>query len=306
MLDEIRRGFANLADGVILGVESLPGAYPGWIFRESGSFGVAIEVADDVLVSERFSGARLFTAKREFGGHVRYLLRLESKRESLRHQFASICTEFLDPGENGVMRKKLASDPLEWWTDWRELLGDAVRSEAAYGVLGELLVLERLIKLGKNPVWLGPLAGVVDIETSSCAYEVKSTISRYESIIHVAGQFQLAPLPSNALFLVHQRFEQVTVGDSVQLAAQRLCSLGIDKYKLEMLLEQCGLEEGCSARGHGFRLIESRIYPVDDNFPKITVTSFVGSVLPRGIEGLEYQVDLSGLASLRFDDSQEA
>lgn len=301
LLEEIRTGFANLRDGgVMLNIESLDPAYAAWVFREDAAFGVAVEIPDDLVVSERFAGSRLVTVDRGIHGATRHLLRLECSVQLLRNEFAVVCAQMLTPGEGGKLREALLADPLAWWESWRQLLGNAIANPSAYSVLGELLALERLLQRGENPEWRGPIAGTIDLDTTAAGYEVKSTISRYGSLIHVTGQFQLATSGAKKLYLVHQRFEPATAGQSINAVVDRLVEMGESREGLETLLSRCGLEAGCAARSEKFSLIESLLYEVDADFPRITQESFVGGVLPPGVVRIEYQIDLAGLAHEQF------
>lgn len=301
LLDEIREGFANLADGAIAEIHSLPRDYPGWVYRKGDAYGVAVDLDERIEVSDRFAGARVYATTEHFGGGTHHQLRLESRREGLRNEFAVVCAQFLEPGIAGKARKALAARPHDWWEQWRQLLGDAIRMQAPYSVLGELLAYERLLQLGQQPTWLGPNSGSHDLETPAESYEVKSTISKYESVIHISGQFQLVSSGSKPLYLVHQRFEPSTSGESVDTVVQRLVVAGVPSDTVEDLLERVGLEKGTRARRLTFRLLTSRKYPVDCAFPRLTPDSFKGGTLPQGILAVEYKVDLATLKSSEFN-----
>lgn len=301
ILSDIRMGFANLdAKGGMLPIVSLDDGFPAWIFREEEVFGVAVECPGGAHIAERFAGARLMTVDRMFFGAQHHLLRLESTRESLRNEFAVVCAQMVTPGEAGGQRYALLNDPLGWWENWRQLLGNAVVNDMAYSVLGEMLVLERLFTAGLQAEWTGPLAGSIDIETPGAGYEVKSTLSRYESVVNVSGQFQLGTPDGRKLFLVHQRLEPSLSGDSIDSVAARLIALGQHKHVLDSLLLRCGLAAGSAARVARFKLLDSQLYAIDDDFPRITPSSFVGGVLPTAVVRFEYQVDLSGFPSSPF------
>lgn len=301
VLEEIRHGLANLDDsGRMLPITALPAEMPAWVFREDEVFGVAVELPVPQVVSEGFAGARLYTVDRLVDGKSRRLLRLQSSILALRNEFAVVCAQMVTPGADGEARNALITAPLDWWEKWRHLLGNAVVSQASYGVLAELLAMEQLLVQGEKVEWRGPLGGSIDIITPSAGYEVKSTISRYDSRIHVSGQFQLAISESKPLFLVHYRFEPAASGESINSVFGRLADNGVAEAFLENLLMRCGLEAGCSARDETFIVLESRLFPVDDAFPRITATSFSGGKIPAGVVHIEYQVELSGLAHKRF------
>lgn len=301
LLDEIRQGFANLdQSGRMLPIDTLPSSCPAWVFREGEVFGVAIELHADVSISEGFAGARLRTVERLVGGQARRFLRLESSTEWLRNEFGVICEHMVAAGKGNVSRQTLIGDPLTWWERWRHLLGNALVNRSSYDTLAELLAIERLVQQGLDFEWRGPFGGTVDIHTDAAGYEVKSTISRYDSRIHVSGQFQLALSSGKPLNLLHYRFEPADSGDSVDTVCRRLINAGVPTKLLEDALLRCSLEAGCSARKESFNILEARLFPVNADFPRIVPESFLGGILPAGVVHVEYQVDLSGLAHQPF------
>lgn len=301
VLEEIQRGLAHLDDsGRMLPIATLPAAAPAWVFREGATFGVAVEMKSERLVAEGFAGARLAAVDRLIDGVARRFLRLESSILALRNEFAVVCAQMVDSGNDGVARAALLADPAAWWERWRHLLGNALTTQPTHGTLAELLAFERLRARGEEVDWRGPLGGTVDLVTAAAGFEVKSTVSRYDSRIHVAGQFQLALADARPLSLVFYRFEPGPLGESVNGVCRRLVTDGVAEALLYGLLVRCGLEPGCSARDETFAVLESRMYPVDSDFPRIVPSSFKGGALPPGVVHVEYQVDLSGLVSEPF------
>lgn len=298
LLKEIQGGFANLdQSGRMLPIKTMPALCPAWVFREGDRFGVAVECSAPLEISEVFAGARLRTVERVIAGQQRRFLRLESSIEWLRNEFGVICEHMVSVESGTAARQALLADPLVWWERWRHLLGNALVDKHGYDVLAELLALETLVIGGCSCEWSGPFGGVVDIRTPTTDYEVKSTISRYGSVINISGQFQLAASSGKPLQLIHFRFEPVDEGLSIDLVCDRLVALGIDAALLEGALQRLGMEAGCSARKEAYNLLEALSYSVDDSFPRITPASFIGGVLPAGVVQFEYSVDLSGLKS---------
>lgn len=300
ILQEIRMAFANVREGLMIPVRSGQVENEAWVFREDGRFGVAVPLISSLKIHEFFAGAKLGAVERDVGGHIRTLLRLDSEFEILRNEFAVVCAQFIDPGIDGQERLALIADPLAWWDRWRQLLGNANWDRRAYSSLGELLALERLRLQGIDAKWIGPLQGTVDIQANGVSYEVKSTLSRYGSVVHIAGQFQLHRSRHSALHLVHQRFEPSMAGDSIDSVVRRLVLGGMDLEDLEALLARDGLHAGGAARTEKYRLLESTVYLVNDEFPSITTSSFVAGAIPAGIVSIEYDVDLSALHGQSF------
>lgn len=302
LLKEIQEGFANLdPSGRMLPIKALPATCPAWIFREGDTFGVAVECSGPLDISEGFAGARLRTVERVVAGQHRHFLRLESSLEWVRNEFGLICEHMVSAGSDTAVRQALLANPLAWWQRWRHLLGNALVEKHGYDVLAELLALETLVIKGTAFEWSGPFGGVVDIKTPATDYEVKSTISRYGTVINISGQFQLATSSGKPLKLVHFRFEPVDDGLSIDHVCDRLIARGVDAAMLEGALGRLGMEAGCSARKEGYSLLEARSYTVDDSFPRITPANFIGGVLPAGVVQFEYAVDLSGLRSQQLE-----
>lgn len=296
LVSEIREAFANLTAGQRGQLSTLPAAHPAWVYATSAGWGVAVKVEGSPSVSEKFTGARLFSIATS-NGHE---LRLESHGRQRRQEFAVVCAQFLEPGEAGEERSRVTSDPAEWWRRWRELLGNAMRDRKPYSVLGELMAFERLLAIGEQPVWLGPSSNSHDIETSTANYEVKSTISKYSSTFRAAGQFQLGTPSGKQLFIVYQRFEPSVSGHSINSVIRRLAVLGHDIEAVEQGLAGLGYEIGASDRQTNYQLLQSIKYSVDENFPRIVPSSFIGGTLPPGIVSVEYEVDLAGLSGTSF------
>lgn len=292
LVAEIREAFAYLPPGSFGRVSALPPEHPGSVYVGSGTWGVSIPLATENSVSERFAGARLYTAQTS----GTWDLRLECDSANRRNEFAVVCAQFLEPGDAGEERNRISGDPIGWWKRWRELLGNAIRLKQPFSVLGELLALEMLVKAGEEPVWLGPVANSHDIEARAASYEVKSTLSKYSSVFHVAGQFQLRETAGKTLHIIHQRFEPSSTGESINSAALRLMGAGADRETIEKALTKLGYEAGSSDRDVKYQWLQSMKYLVDNVFPRITPSSFVGGALPTGIVAVEYDVDLAGMA----------
>jgi hypothetical protein len=222
------------------------------------------------------------------------LLLLTSTQENYRHEFATICAQFVDPGKDGADRQALQSDPLVWWTRWRDLLGNAVRVKSPYSVLGELITLEQLAISGRSPKWTGIDKATHDISTQDAGYEVKSTISRYETAVTISSQYQLE-CEGKELYLIFCRFEETMTGRSMVDVVNSLVALGFDRVRLDKGLTNLGFELGCSDRARKYTLLEMRRYTIDDSFPKITSKSFVEGKIPECVVSMTYKINLANL-----------
>ena len=293
LINELNKWFAFLPSGLVA-IESLPKDYPGYVVKDSAGYGVAISIGDDVLVSEHFANARMYTKYYLIDGINTCFLVLQSSREDLRTEFAAVCAQFLDPGKNGTSRKNLLENPLSWWETWKELLGNSINDSAVYSIIAEMLVLEHIYSSDKTVVWSKCGIGTHDLECDGCSCEVKSTIIKYGASVTISSQYQLSS--DKPLYLYFCRLEGSSTGDCINSIVERLVNEGYDKDKLEHELLSRGYEIGASARTIKYDTLERRRYVVDDDFPKITNSSFVQGKLPDAITKITYTVDLDAIS----------
>lgn len=286
--DEIRELFAVSTPGNAYRLESVDKSWPAFVVRlENETFGVAVYY-DGREVNEEFASARLHSGNYILDGRARKCLMLTSSAEKSRNEFADFCSIFVRPES----RKSLILDPVAWWEHWKELIGNNNKDKKPYAVLGEMMMYDYLLERGEHAEWKGPSSSSHDLVSDQAEYEVKSTLSRYKSIIHVAGQFQLQSAEKR-LLLYFCRFEEDVNGRSINDYVEKLVSLGVPREDIDQNLRKDGYERGKSARDKKYMIHEVVEYDVDDHFPRITTDSLKNGVLPEGIEQLSYDVDLS-------------
>lgn len=294
ILEEIRDGFASMASYGAMQLNTLTAEYLAYIIRIPDGYGVAIPVNKDMEVAENFNSCKFRTGLLSIGGNPSNYLMLISAFEEYRYEFASLCAELLSPGENGRDRKALLEDPLDWWKRWKELVGNDIKDKAVYSIIAELRVLEHKRISDPSAEWTATHMGSHDIECSTESCEVKSTCKRYGAEVTIAGQHQL--VHKKPLYLYFIRMEESLEGISVNDMKKRLVQTGYDPAKLEMELQQQGLEHGASIRDKKYKILEKRKYIVDESFPCITRESFKNDQLPAGIIQIVYTVDLDALS----------
>jgi len=299
IVNEIREYFASLMNGQAILIQSFKDRYPAWVIRLDNRYGVAVQVSEDTKINENFANVKYHTEELYVDGERRNLLLLSSNIEELRMEFSTICARFIHPGENGDYRRKITLNPLDWWTKWKDLLGNSIYENPVYSVLGELITFLYLLKKEIQPKWIGPLGGTVDFESPTADFEVKSTINKYNNIITVSGQFQLKA--NKTLSLIFCRFEETNFGISIDSIMQQLVIEGVDELELNNILLRLGMEAYSSDRKKQFKILELREYKVNNEFPIITVDSFKNGKIPENIIQIIYKVDLSGLEYNQID-----
>lgn len=294
LLQEIRHYFSNSCDGNSFELKSLPPDYPGIVFRIGNEFGVAIEIDDNILVAEKFNRSKFYTSILMINSlkTANYLI-LSSCFEDGRYEFASICSEFLDPGSNGNNRRDILQDPYAWWSKWKELIGNRSAELSCYNVIAEMIVLKFKFLNDSSVIWNLAKRGSHDIECQTEDCEVKSTIKRYDSVITITGQHQFSHV--KPLWLYFCRMEESREGVSINDMVQELIEIGYDEFKIQNDLDTAGFANGSSIRNKKYKILEKRKYKVDDSFPMITAQSFKDNKIPDSIIRIEYTVNLDGI-----------
>lgn len=295
--NEIRQYFALRSGNSAYVIDSVGKDYPAWVIRKNGRFGVCV-LYDGEDVYEAFAGATLHNEilNIEKYGDQNVLL-LTSDNNHLRDEFSVICEDFVIAGDRGKKRLSITANPLRWWEKWKALLGDAESSKMVFDVVGELWAVIKLFELGKKPYWSAAKLNSHDIELLDGAeesYEVKSTLNKTVSVIHVSSQFQFKS--EKPLYLVFTRLEESEIGlcidDLIEIIKKK------DPHRIveyENYLESHGFGKGNHYRKRKYVILERNKYIVDDSFPRITDDSFKGNMIPQGITHLEYTVSLDGL-----------
>ena len=297
VLDSIRNNFNKGYFGKAMRIEGLPDNYPAWTLKQDNSYGVAVKMDRKLVFSERFSTARIWTCNDSIIDDQKAdFLLLTCYDVSLRNEFATICSQFVETASDGASRKRLITDPAAWWHNWKSLIGNTQSDNEVYSKLGELIVVEKLLQAGKWPKWSGIEYATHDVELDDRSYEVKSTIKRSGYEVEISSIFQMKK-EGKALDLVFFRFERSHLGRSLDDVIESIISLGYSRDKLEKVLVKAGLEKGCTARSIQYKPLEMRVCPVDDKFPGLTLDSFVGGQLPPNITKVKYTIDLSGVPS---------
>ncbi len=291
--EEIKMLFSNSDVDAAYSIKSVGEVYPAFVVRFSDCFGVAVPY-DGEEINEEFAHSEIYSSSLVIGNTQTQCLFLTSSIESTRNEFAAFCADFVEPGENGIKRRDLLSNPVNWWRNWRQLIGNAITEKKPYAVIGELIAYRYLLRKGYQIEWGGPDSSSHDLISRDEEFEVKSTTRRYEKLIHISGQFQLQR--EKRLSIIFCRFEPNINGVSINDVVNSLVfEQNVSKEELNSKLSLLGYGEGASVRNEKYQLHEALQYLVDDDFPQITPEMFASGKLPEAIEKVEYDINLSSL-----------
>lgn len=301
--EQIRKKFANIPTENASRLDGFGGESASWAIRFKDAYAVGFEVDESIKINETFANVSFYTSKYKIGESEKHLLLLSSSEESLRNEFAGICALFLEMGEEGKKRAELKANPIKWWQNWKNLIGNRNVEKTVHGLLGELLVLyylkKELLSELKAENWTGPNGKSFDIQSSNMNFEVKSSLIKYNNIVTISGQYQIRP--HNELSLMFVKLEEPGTESaglevlSIETLIQKLADLGMDYNILNNNVSKLGYKENSQDRKRRFRVLEIRKYPINDDFPYISQESLTNVNKRQHILQISYKVDLTGL-----------
>ncbi|TDL77381.1 PD-(D/E)XK motif protein [Rhodococcus qingshengii] len=188
---------------------------------------------------------------------------------------------------------------------WRKFWGSSFRKilteEQIKGLFGELWfllvwLLTKNLKFVEN--WVGPNGSRNDFEWKNLAIEVKTTSSVRGHIHKINGIEQLDPPQDGELFCFSLRIrKEKTANNTLPVLIKRIQNLLESNQQLLDLFDErlaiLGYSPAHEAEysEYRYRVIDERFYIVNDEFPRLSVSSFLDGV-PYGVERIDYDVNL--------------
>lgn len=260
-----------------------------YVIKDNGWYGIGIDIdLDKTEYFEKFENVRLITKIKNFSKENHKLLELITNRADLIEEFSLVCFDFINKFDNEKVNENIIGKANKWWEGWKKLLGNVLKSERDYDFLGELLALNYVLNEDTN-VTYSNLASH-DIELPEYSIEVKTTTEKYNAEIHVNSQYQLENNTDMPLKLFFVRLEKSQIGYSINDVIESLKLKNFDINNLNRLEKI-----GTSSINEKYRILEARLYNIDDKFPKITLSTLKNNELPKGIIKIEYIVDLDDI-----------
>ncbi|MGY1665935.1 PD-(D/E)XK motif protein [Geodermatophilus sp. SYSU D00696] len=181
---------------------------------------------------------------------------------------------------------------------WRQLLEagkEPLGESGLMGIYGELWVLRQMVAedpLRRIEHWVGPDRAVHDFRRGAVAVEVKTSSSQNGRTVEIHGSEQLAAPTAGRLYLVYLRLREAWAGMTLRQLIDEIRGLGVDPVDFEQMLARTGISESSDTRP--FEVREELWYHIDETFPRVVPTSFIGGRVPEGVLNLNYQLDLAG------------
>ena len=258
--------------------------------NSSGYKGIAIKSSNKVIINETFNKVNIMSCKINISNEVFDVVFLYTNEPILSYHYGMLCLDFLNK------KDQIIKDPLSWFNEWKDLLGNYKKEKIVYDVIGEMKFLLHLQMENKNPQWDSMIGGTFDIFTDEAFYEVKTTKSKSIENVVIHSQYQLNTKGLNELlYICLCKVEENAAGDSIESLYNELIKYGYDKISLDEYLNKIGFGIGKAERYTNYFVHEIKLYLVDDKFPKITNDSFKNDQVPNGIVSYQYTISLDGL-----------
>lgn len=231
------------------------------------------------------------------------LLILSLEDSNRRDLFTTICADVVaaasqsDP--NAALQQFLAR--LDAWRQFLRDRRDGLSRQETIGLIGELIVLERLIAKGDNlGTWQAPLDGLHDFLQNGHAVEVKTGLGP-ASDIKISKLDQLDTAGLRQLHLMHVRLIETPSGRTLrEIVAALNAALPDDQSRasFENLLLRRGLLPGDDVARNAPRIQVRMLdaYGVTEGFPRL-----LRSELPIAITDATYTLEVRGISAFAED-----
>lgn len=238
----------------------------------------------------------------ELGNQLLAFKLIDSTQQDL---FKTLCSDIISAATAMESERQAASVAVMRTWRWHHLLrggrGSLLSPDEQRGLLGELLVLERLLMphvdaLSAVTAWRGPLGAPKDFEIARVGIEAKARRGGATPYISVGSENQLDESGVDQLYLHVAEFDQapadspsgMTVADVVDRIEGSLLSVDPNACtSFEALLSAAGYRKEDDYSN--FRWIEgaTAIYLITGDFPRIA-----SSELRTGVSNVKYSVSL--------------
>lgn len=258
------------------------------------------------------SGLTVCISSFRYEGRTLRFLDLICRTTELEPVFEEVVDEMLGRIARGVGCVDAARSTIE---DFRSLLMrtdvTAIGKGKIAGLVAELLVLNRLLDRSSSAwrAWNGPTGNRHDFRAGDTSLEVKATLGPGASTVTINGLEQLEVPTGGSLHLLHIVLEPVSGGMlSVSGLARTAMAKADDPERLSDLLAAVGCNnvDAEEWNRHRFRKESECLFEIRTDFPRLTPSMLPDGIVPHGVHGARYQIDLSVAASFMCDPTEHA
>jgi hypothetical protein len=218
------------------------------------------------------------------------------------------------PQTSTALALRRAIDRLCMWQGLFERVpAEGLSEERQRGMLGELLVMERLLvpilgSLAAAECWTGPDPAHQDFIRSGLAIEVKTSLAKRHARLRIANEKQLDERSHENLLLAYLNLdESMAHGDSLPMAVQRMRALAAGDPAASRILDDRLLVSGYLDvhapiyDRNRWRAGDARYFRVEGEFPRLTDAN-----LPAGVGDIGYSIIADDLGSYEIGADEVA
>ena len=243
------------------------------------------------------------TFKDDAPDKVRVIISLEDERFS--DLFIILANDLIELILNNNDKKKILIKLSNRLNKWKEFLKDSkgpnLTKEALIGLVGELIILNQLLKFDSSIetllAWKGPFGNKNDFVKKNKSMEVKTSIEKVKNTVRISSEFQLDTNEIEFLKLAVVKLDS-DVPDGKGFNLPELVSdtlKGKDaewqgNFKMIMKVAGYSFDNEELYTTKRFLVNQINIYDVIEDFPKIC-----GSELSINLSEVKYDLNLNGL-----------
>ena len=211
--------------------------------------------------------------------------------------FLDMCLQFVSKEDGN--RELLLTNPHQWAKEKIAILGNKSTDNQPYPYIAEFYLLHQLKKAGLvhdiRQEYRGPEKGIHDFEMIDFSLEVKShlhaCVEDKPGEVIISSDKQLAQVDNKPLYLVYFAME-----DTGELSLKNIIDAFGDDRNIALEKLEKNFKEGDLAWQIPYHLVnEPLVYPITEEFPRITPLKFIGGHTPAGITKLSYHISLANL-----------
>jgi hypothetical protein len=262
----------------------------------------------------KLKGLEVSSTADEGGGTRMLIWKLQDSGH--RDIFHRLCTDIVNFARDANSEAEAVEVSLGRTWRWHHLLRGGsdgrLSAEEQKGLIGELLLLEKLIEVGMSPsnavsAWHGPLGSPKDFEIGRICVEVKARRGAATPYVLISSEHQLDASGTDALFLhvaeldqapsdAKERFTLTEVADRTKRRIFSASPAAADAFDALLVATGFRWEDDYSdmpwIRG------PDRLYRIDEGFPAVTPANF-----GAGVSNVRYSISLSDCEPYRVDEA---
>ncbi len=232
-----------------------------------------------------------------------------SKEKSLDEPFTYLTSLIIKNIDDGFSPTLATKEAIEQFKKLFQSLGKLPPESEIIGLLGELFFVDEIIKI-KNDSWkgwIGPEDKIIDFTYGELDVEIKSSSYSGEDKITINRYKQLQYIRNRSRFLFYSSFIKNPDGElSVPDLVDKILPQIDDKdgFRDKLSLTKYKIQDKSLWLEKRYSHLETIVFKVDENFPRINSDSFKDNKIPDGITNIRYDLALNTINDFRVEKDQ--